>query len=341
MKIRCGTFNLYQFAEPPYAWYEPENVYSEMDWLQKKTWIKEQITIMECDVIGFQEVFSPIALRDLLKENGFNFFETVEAPLTDHENSLIFIKPVVAIASKYPIKLVEPVKVYPVITNKLPIKDFNFSRIPIKATIHIDGYGEVFFYVSHLKSKSPLIEPLNSNPSDNWDRRILETLRTRSKGHIASLVQRGTEATVLYHEITETISNKEVPIILLGDLNDDQYSPSLEALTNREQIFEVNGIVYSDLPEEAKELIYKYRLYDAFDLSANPSGQRRSPTHYYRGVGSVLDYIILSNMFNEKNRHNIGRVSSFEVLDQHLKIDGIGNHKQSDHAQVIATIEFK
>lgn len=53
MQIRCGTFNLYQFAEPPFKWYETGNKYSDAEWLIKKEWIKEQILKMKCDVIGF------------------------------------------------------------------------------------------------------------------------------------------------------------------------------------------------------------------------------------------------------------------------------------------------
>lgn len=343
MQIRCGTFNLYQFVEPPFAWYEPENVYSNVDWLLKKDWIKEQLLNMNCDIVGLQEVFSCVALRNLLEDLGFTYFETVEIPITDAENNSVFIKPVVAIASKYQIKSVEPVKPLLSVIEELPIeKDFKFSRIPIKAKIHLQGFGDIIFYVCHLKSKKPLIKSVNSSGDDTWDKRVLETLRSRSKGHVTSLLQRGAEAALLYYEITETLNTYDnIPIVLLGDLNDDEHSIPIEALTNRERLFEVDGIDYSELPNEAKMLTYRYRLYDSFDLAPNPTGQKRSPTHYYKGLGSVLDYVLVSNAFNEKNQHSIGRVTSNEVFDQHLKSDRVGDHKQSDHAQVVTTINFE
>ncbi|TKH12664.1 endonuclease/exonuclease/phosphatase family protein [Bacillus wiedmannii] len=343
MQIRCGTFNLYQFVEPPFAWYEPQNVYSDADWLIKKEWIKEQILKMKCDVIGFQEVFSTTTLKSLVEELGFTHFETVENAMTDADNSSVFIKPVVAIASKHSIISINPVKVPDSTTEELPVeKDFKFSRIPIKAKIHIDGSGDVVFYVSHLKSKNPVVKDLNFTSSDTWDKKILETLRARSIGHVASLLQRGAESAVLYHEISETLStHKEVPVILLGDLNDDEYSIPIEALTNRERLLEVDGKAYSTLPEETQKIGYDYKLYDAFDLAPNQSGQKRLPTHYYKKIGNVLDYIFVSNALNEKNEEHVGRVSTYEVLDRHLKCDDIGNQKQSDHAQVVATIQFK
>lgn len=269
MQIRCGTFNLYQFAEPPFKWYEPGNKYSDTEWLMKKEWIKEQILKMKCDVIGFQEVFSSAILKSLVEELGFIHFETVETPVTDIDDPSVFIKPVVAIASKYPIISVNPVKVPDSIMEEIPVnEDFKFSRIPIKATIHIDGSGDIIFYVSHLKSKNPAVRDLHLNPSDALENKILATLRARSIGHVISLRQRGAEAAALYHEISETLhTHKEVPVILLGDLNDDEHSIPIEALTNREKLLKINGESIED--DNKQKIVYNYKLYDAFDLAPN------------------------------------------------------------------------
>ncbi|PEJ02825.1 endonuclease/exonuclease/phosphatase family protein [Bacillus wiedmannii] len=340
MQIRFGTFNLFQFVEPPYKWYEPTSFYSDADWLKKKEWIKKQISDMKCDVIGFQEVFSTHALKNLVEEVGFTHFTTVESPVTDINEPLVFIKPVVAIASKYPILSVSPVEIPDSIIEEVPLgQTFKFSRIPIKATIRIDSSRDVICYVSHLKSKKPAVKDIVFNPSETWDKQILENLRARSMGHVASLLQRGTEAAILYREISETLHNhKEFPIILLGDLNDDEHSIPIEALTNREKLLKIGNTV---IPKEKQKIVYDYKLYDAFDLAPNQSGQKRLPTHYYGKLGNVLDFIFVSNALNEKNEEYIGRVSEYKVFDRHLKCDDIENKTQSDHAQVVATIKFK
>ncbi|PEW37397.1 endonuclease [Bacillus thuringiensis] len=340
MQIRCGTFNLFQFVEPPFAWYERDSCYSDVEWLMKKEWIKKQIPDMNCDVIGFQEIFSTNALKNLVEEIGLTHFKTVESPVTDINEPLVFIKPVVAIASKYPILSVSPVKVPDSITKEIPLgKTFKFSRIPIKATVHIDSTRDIVCYISHLKSKKTAMKDIIFNPSETWDNQILETLRVRSMGHIASLLQRGTEATILYHEISETLhNNKELPIILLGDLNDDEHSIPIEALTNREKLSKIGD---KDIPNEEQPIVYDYKLYDAFNLAPNQNGQKRLPTHYYGKLGNVLDFIFVSNVLNEKNKEYIGRVSEYKVFDRHLKCDDIANKTQSDHTQVVATIKFK
>ncbi|MDY7989900.1 endonuclease/exonuclease/phosphatase family protein [Paenibacillus polymyxa] len=342
MKLRCGTFNLYQFAEPPFCWYEPENVYTDDDWKEKRQWVKDQLTKMNCDVIGFQEVFSVNALEDLTNEAGYKYFRTIESTKTDANNSLVYVSPVVAIASKFPIVKLEQVEIEESIIRTLPIENsFKFSRIPIKATISAEGIGTILVYVVHLKSKRPFLEVNEPNLLSEWDVKVMEAFQSRSMGNVASLLQRGTEAAVLYRDISQNLyRSKEIPVILLGDLNDDENSIPMEALTNRAYINEIDGVPYSELPDTVKKLINSYRLYDSYNLTPNPLGLKRTPTHYYNGVGSVLDYIFVSNHLNLKNNQGIGQIISLEVLDKHLKSDGIGNHKQSDHAQVVATVDF-
>ena len=88
MKIRLGTFNLFQFVEPPYSWYTKKEKFNERQWLEKTTWIKAQVLKMDCDIIGFQEVFSRKALKSLVKELGFEYFKVVDvAKLRHHHRS--------------------------------------------------------------------------------------------------------------------------------------------------------------------------------------------------------------------------------------------------------------
>jgi len=76
--IKLGTFNLFQFVEPPYSWYTKDGKFNKKQWIQKTSWIKNQIVKMDCDIIGFQEVFSSDALKDIVKDLGFEYFQTVD-----------------------------------------------------------------------------------------------------------------------------------------------------------------------------------------------------------------------------------------------------------------------
>ena len=89
MKIRVGTFNLFQFVEPPYSWYTKKEKFNIEQWEEKTTWIKNQITEMNCDIIGFQEVFSKKALKTLLSELGIKYFKTIDSQKKKKKNDKV------------------------------------------------------------------------------------------------------------------------------------------------------------------------------------------------------------------------------------------------------------
>ena len=125
---------------------------------------------------------------------------------------------------------------------------------------------------------------------------------------------------------------------MLGDLNDDDGSVALAAATMQDRLYEIAGVDYGHLPDEAKRLTYRNRLYDSFNLAPNQTGGPRPPTHFHRGHGSTLDYVLVSNAVNPRNPGAVGFVTSHEVYGDHLRADGVGDDKQSDHAQVVAEI---
>ncbi len=153
MTIRLASFNLFQFVEPPYSWYTKKEKFSQEQWQEKTSWIKEQITKMNCDIIGFQEVFSRDALKELVKELGFKYFVSVDLPRTHEKNKNVYVSTTVALASKYPILEVQKVKVHgKSIINHNFKGHFKFSRIPIKALIELPNNQKITVYVNHFKS---------------------------------------------------------------------------------------------------------------------------------------------------------------------------------------------
>ena len=153
MKFRVGTFNLFQFVEPPFSWYTKKEKFTEEEWQEKLSWIKKQITNMNCDIIGFQEVFSKKALKDLVFELGFKYFKVVDKAKVDKNNDLVYVTTTVAIASKFPIKNLKKVDIDFSSLKKHNLEGFfKFSREPIKATIILPNQKEISFYVCHLKS---------------------------------------------------------------------------------------------------------------------------------------------------------------------------------------------
>jgi len=329
--IRFGTFNLFQFTEPPYSWYEKKSTFSEEKWRKKTSWIKEQINDMNCDIIGFQEVFSANALQTLCKEMGFNYFVTVDKPQIDNDDSHIFVSTTVALASKHPILEVQKVNI-----NKESflehnyIDDFNFSRTPIKALIQLPNQQNITVYVNHLKSNRLNELEYVFNKQHTLEEKINKTKEALNSNISKALKQRLCEASSLFFDF----KNTSTPIVFLCDLNDKLFSLTIEALTNES---------YHD-----KNQKNAYILYDTYNLDNkviyNPHPEqkeiKRIPTSYFQGVGNVLDYIFVSKDFNENMSDNIGKIISHKVLNTHLHNNPHGSILQSDHAQVVCEIKF-
>lgn len=332
MKIRIGTFNLFQFAKPPYSWYTKKENFNPVEWEEKTAWIKKQIISMNCDIIGFQEVFSQEALKELLQELGFEYFKTADKPKTNQKDELTYISTTVAIASKFPIK-----KLHKVQTDFSTLKKhhldgfFKFSREPIKASIMLPNEKELDVYVCHLKSNRENEFEYVFTKETKLNEKLEKIQKALKDGYSLSLKQRLCEASSIYKNIK---ANKK-PSILLADLNDKEFSITIEALSNKKYHEE-------NLKKDSYLLIDAYNLAKKEIYNPHPEFKeiKRVPTSYFVGKGNVLDYIFVSKEFDKRKKNSIAEVISYKVLNEHLLKNQNGSLLNSDHAQVVCEIEF-
>ena len=78
--FKIATFNLFNYLEPPNAYYEFERIYSAAQWAKKQKWIIDYLEEYQPDIIGFQEVFSTESLKQLVQEHGYSYFAVVDQP---------------------------------------------------------------------------------------------------------------------------------------------------------------------------------------------------------------------------------------------------------------------
>lgn len=329
MKIKLGTFNLFQFVEPPYAWYHKKDKFNKGQWFEKTTWIKNQILKMDCDIIGFQEVFSKDALELLVKELGFEYFETVDVPIIKKKT---YLSTTVAIASKYPITKMQRVRVHIPSFEKHDFKGhFALARVPIKATITLPNESELVVYVAHLKSNRLNEFEYLFNESHTLEHKKESVAKALKGTTSTSLQQRLCEASSLFHNI-KRVKNK--PSVLLCDLNDKEFSLTIDALSNHKyhEAESEEGFVLHDASYQYKEPVH------------NPHPEAKEPerksTSYYLGRGNVLDYIFISNEFDKDNEDKIATVTNYTVFDEHLEENVKSFLLKSDHAQVVCELSF-
>ena len=324
MRLRLGTFNLFQFVEPPYSWYTKKEKFNARQWTEKITWVRQQILDMDCDIIGFQEVFSCKVLKKLVQELGFDYFKVVDTAKLSKNNRFKYITTTVAIASKHPIVNIQTIEAHPPSLKKHRFKEkFTFSRLPIKAIIKLPNRQNLLVYVCHLKSNRENAFEYAFHKEHTLSEKKEKIIKDLEHKASSSLQQRLCEASSLFYDIK---SYKKIPKVLLCDLNDKEFSLTIDALTNGH---------YHDKNSDAFILYDASYEYQEKVYNPHPEAKKitRKPTSYFSGRGNVLDYIFISNDLKNK-------VTNYTILDAHLQENKDGSLLQSDHAQVICELTF-
>ena len=334
--IKIATFNLFNYLEPPFAYYDFERIYSAEQWSKKQKWIVDYVNEFKPDVIGFQEVFSPESLRELLVQQGYEFFQVVDqAEVID---DFICRSPVVAIASRYPIVDVEAVCPDQKLAVAMGLKDdFSFSRQVLRATIKLPHIGDCDCYVVHFKSKRPRLEHENSQDL-SAEKNIIEKLKAQVAGGWGSTIQRGSEAALLMVDMIARREKTGQPMILMGDFNNTLADGVLNHLLTDSLRFTSKY--------DSDTYLEKYCLKDAWDLFQSTDNNTdhilRKPTHYFGPSSSVLDYILLSCEFDANYHSSLFEISEYHTYDRHL-INPIFDRdgESTDHGIVLVTLQLR
>ena len=332
---------MFNYLEPPNAFYEFERIYSDEQWQKKQNWIRNYLLEHQPDIIGFQEVFSAQSLKELVAEQGYHYFEVVDEPEIIDE--FIYKSPVVALASRYPITEVSAVKPSRPFAQAIGLSDnFAFSRKVIRATVDVPHLGHCDCYVVHFKSKRPMIEFDEYQQSLSPEKVIIESLKAQIAGGWGSTFQRGSEATLLMIEMISRRELTQYPMILMGDYNNNLTDGVLSHLLT-------NSLRFAS-QKDCELYLEKYCLNDAWDLyqkalaneSKASSDIERTPTHYFAGKGSILDYILMSCEFDASYHDSLYQVSDYHVYDKQL-INPIFDKdgESTDHGVVLVTLTLR
>ena len=268
-------------------------------------------------------------------------------------DDFIYKRPVVAIASRYPIVNIKAVEPNTELAQTLGLTDdFSFSRKVLRATVDVPHMGNCDCYVVHFKSKRPMIEVDEQDKSRSAEQTIIESLKADVAGSWGSTIRRGSEATLLMIDMVERRETTGNPMVLMGDFNNTLADGVLSHLLTNSLRF-VSSI-------DCDAYLAKYCLNDSWDLfqhvlsneaneidGATLESNRkekvvRTPTHYYGGGGSVLDYILLSCDFDASYQDSLFQVSAYDTYDRHL-INPIFDRdgESTDHGVVLVTLTLR
>lgn len=378
--IKIASINLFNFIEPPLAYYDFENIYSHGQWQKKCQWLSEFLAHRQPDIVGFQEVFSPEPLKRIAREQGLVHFAIVDEPtlISDY----IYRSPVVALASRYPIVEISSVEPDTRLVAAMGLSsEFAFSRKVLRATVEVPHIGKCDYYVVHFKSKRAglALEPklfehqsLEHQPLEHQPLSLdnlapaasmklhseTQLLTEQALGRWASTMQRGAEAALLFNGILVRRQESKHPVILMGDFNDSLSMGALDALTIQGESIHSNDIKAAGLghlSDAALAAVFaQYQLKDAYELfieanmrdslTGNTAYHRehRAATHNYGPKGSVLDYILLSSEFDASHGRSLAQVIDYQTCDRHLvRPEYERDAYSTDHAPVIVELALR
>jgi endonuclease/exonuclease/phosphatase family metal-dependent hydrolase len=337
MRFRVASFNVENLTLPDVRYYD-RLMDTREQYDTKVNWIASIFNRAKPDIVGVQEVWFEEALIDAAKRS-FHFATGVNiaAPSANRTDNLIghvAKRPRVALLSRFPIKTVSSTIAFPAsvdltiplrvdggVINQVPVVVPQFQRPVLRAVVDINGL-DLVVYVTHLKSKGPLIRE-----GENGDDPFAVSL-----GQARATIVRAAEAAALRHLILADLKETKKPVIVLGDLNDTPDSASTQIVRGPTPHKHMDG--------EEKRALWDVTLYSTFRIALE-----RSPsihTHIHDGERDILDHILVSEEFCSRNRTRIGDVARHEVINDHLR-DSPGDicpPGASDHGVPIAEISL-
>jgi predicted extracellular nuclease len=320
--LRVASFNLLNLALPTTVFYG-DHQYTAEQYAQKKAWIAMQLTKLNADLIGFQELFDEAALREIVEAHPL--YQGATLVVGQRKGG----SPGVALLSRFPVQaqshytdFLEQLDIDGVV---VPFE--KFSRPLLKVRVKLQEGQSLEVFVAHLKSKRPLIP-------DGADRHDALEI---SKGKARALLLRASESNALRTILMDTLEHRDTAVVVLGDLNDTHTAVTTRIISGEQPP--------RYWPKEHKTKVWDTLLYHAKDIQARQSSQDVYYTHIYNGHYESLDHIMVSQELVRENPKRIGRVvyvQSFNdhVIDQNF-VSGSPNPCESDHAQVVATIELE
>jgi endonuclease/exonuclease/phosphatase family metal-dependent hydrolase len=322
-EIRFASFNAFNLALPGMVTYDNLPPYTEAEYAAKIAWTAQQLDKMDADVIGFQEIFSPEALRAVLAQSR-NYRDAELACFAPHAQVLT---PSVALVSRLPmvggaLGVREYIAFPPSLTAQLargvasanaapPVS--GFARPILHAQIALTAALIVNVFVVHLKSKRPDFHP--GEQEDDPYHVGLANLR--------SAIQRDTEALGLRYLLTDLSWGKRVPMVVMGDFND-----VIDAVST--QI--VMGAGRHDKADFNNQLFDCYHIQSKNDPSRDVGYSTLHDNRY-----QTIDHILVSEEFNAASDFALGKVIGVRYLNDHLADKPA---HASDHGQVVARIKL-
>lgn len=360
--ISFATFNLYNLQLPGRPMYARSKPYTEAAYRTKIDWTAAMLRRLDADVIAFQELWSREALEgafdaaglraeyDLafIKDgawDGIAVAAAVRRPWTiagtrrhkafpagfrlkKRKRSMAEIRADQPDADAGIDPTADPEFLPSHEDDEIEVTVPEFSRSPLQVTVRHERARNptppaIDIFCTHLKSKlaTPLDDAEYRDPTFRPHRNAL--------GGALSAIRRTAEAAALRIILNDTMAASGLPTVVLGDLNDGQFSDVLGILTGQPTFRVAEGSRAGERSAAG--------LYTGVQLQQLRSLGDVYYTHEFKNVRQVIDHALVSQHFYD---HSAARLWAFEEML--FLNDHVADHRSpaSDHGVVRAAFRW-
>jgi len=334
-QFSVANCNLYNLNEPGLPLYGG-STWSQQQYQKKIDWLQRTARELPADVWGFQELWHKDSIRKVFKSPGPTGYTLLVPP--GHSGQKI----VCAAAVKKSILHGDPewITDFPAEymmmaggddpqSSNIAVQLDTFSRPVLHFKVRPRGDGRLIsVYVVHLKSKLP-----SKIYYEGWYKANSGYYKNHSEAIGAGLatIRRTAEAVALRMILTAEMKKTDVPVVVLGDLNDAHRSNTLNIITGQP------NYILSGLDKGGGDT----DLYSAGSLQALRSERNVFYTHIHQGVQDTLDHILVSQEFYDNSRKRRWAFKGMDILNDHLNEKGHKDDGTTDHGVVRAKFEYR
>lgn len=334
--LSIATFNLYNLNQPGLPLYSDSDGWSIEEHERKIDWTARNLAFLKSDVFAFEELWHVDSLMAAVERAGLaSEFDLVVPP--DADGSKIVCAAMVGKGlltgvpdwiTAFPEKFKLRSSGDDPQTPAIDVRIAGFSRPVLHFTIAPrDDEREIHVYVCHFKSKAPTKVFM-----EDWYQadKTFYGKHTTALGAALSTIRRSAEAAALRMRLTEQMKGSDVPVIVLGDINDAQHSNTANILTQQPNYLQGDAIGGSDIALYTAQTLQEFR--DTRDVYY---------TYVHQGMRESLDHILVSEQFYDHSRRRRWLFDGMTVNNDHLNFD---NHKAdgtNDHGIIRALFKHR
>lgn len=328
-RFSVSTFNLYNLQLPGQRMNPGQKPWTREEFERKVSWVARQLSALEPDVVGLQELWHRDAMAAVLARRELADTYDLLAERATGQRIIcgaLVRKGLLRGEPRWIDRFPDAVRLdstnpddpqAPAISVTIP----GFSRPVLRFSVALrDDTPPAEVFVAHLKSKLPT--QIDGEPWFAEDPDTYKPHRT-ALGAALSTIRRTAEAAALRVLLTETLKDTATPVIVLGDLNDGQHSNTVNILTEQPRYLVGDSRGGADIGLYSAQTLQEYR--DTRDVYY---------THVHQDLRESLDHVLVSEQFYDHSRRRLWLFDGLVINNDHLEDSDHRRTGTGDHGVV-------